>query len=66
MFPQVHSLAILVVVPLPIILSRANDFATGKTSCLLSHVPYMPLAFVFIVEDLLAYATIPSSPSFIE
>lgn len=64
--PEVHPLAILGVMSFLVVLPGANGFATGETHRLLSHVPDMSLAFVFVVEDVLAYAAIPLPSSVVE
>ena len=59
MLPKIHPLAILVVMSLPVILSRANRFLTSETHRLFSHVPNVSFAFVLVVKDVTASAATP-------
>ena len=66
MLPQVHPLAILGVVPLPIVLPGANGFPTSETRRSFSHVSYMSLALVPIAEGGSAQAAIPFPSHMVE
>ena len=64
--PEIHPLAIFGVVPFPVVLPGTNGFPTGETHRLLSHVPYMSLAFVLVVKNASTHTAAPLPLSTVE